>query len=215
MEIFFVRHGQSTANAKGLWQGQLEFPLSPLGKEQARRAGEALAATGAFSGVYTSPLHRAAQTAGIILGALESSGGFRGEVVRFDGLTERHGGVLQGRSLDQARSEEPKLIEKFRSLPAEEAWSLIGAETDEALMRRFGSAVDEIRKIHSTEQSPRAVVVAHGGVLRAFLKKTFGEDALPEGARVPNAALTRVAWRDSSGKPELLFLADTAHLDGL
>lgn len=210
-----MRHGQSTANAKGLWQGQLEFPLSPLGKEQARRAGQALEATGAFSGVYTSPLQRAAQTAGIISEALESSDGFKGEVARFDGLTERHGGVLQGRSLEQARFEEPELIEKFRGLPAEEAWSLIGAETDEALMCRFGSAVDEIRKIHSTEQSPRAVVVAHGGVLRAFLRKTFGEEVLLDRARVPNAALTRVAWRDSGGEPELLTLADTAHLDGL
>jgi broad specificity phosphatase PhoE len=215
MEIFFVRHGQSTANAKGLWQGQLEFPLSPLGKEQARLAGEALAATGTFSGVYTSPLQRAAQTAGIISEALESSGNFRGEVVTFEGLTERHGGVLQGRSLEQASYEEPELIEKFRSLPAEEAWSFVGAETNETLVSRFGSAVEEIRKIHSAEQSPRAVVVAHGGVLRAYLKKTFGEDALPEGARVPNAALTHVAWRDSSGEPELLALADTAHLDGL
>lgn len=210
-----MRHGQSTANAEGLWQGRLEFPLSPLGKEQARRAGEALAATGNFSGVYTSPLSRAAQTAGFISEALGASGGFTGEIVTLDGLTERHGGVLQGHSLEQVRSDSPELIEKFSSLPAEEAWSLVGAETDETLVSRFDSAVDEIRRIHSAGQNPRAVVVAHGGVLRAFLKNTFGEHVLPDNARVPNAALTRVAWGGPSGEAELLALADTAHLDGL
>lgn len=209
-----MRHGQSTANAEGVWQGQLEFPLSALGRDQARRAGTALAATGRFSGVYTSPLARAAETAGIISNELRSSGGFSGEVVSFPGLTERNGGILQGRSFDQARLDSPELIEKFRSLPAEEAWSLVGAETDQELMSRFGSAVDEIRRIHSPEQSPRAVVVAHGGVLRAFLRETFGGDVLPENTRAPNASLTRIAWRSPGQTPELLTLADTKHLEG-
>jgi broad specificity phosphatase PhoE len=34
-ELLLVRHGQSTANAKGIWQGQMEFPLSERGRVQA------------------------------------------------------------------------------------------------------------------------------------------------------------------------------------
>ena len=41
-ELLLVRHGQSTANAKGIWQGQMEFPLSERGRAQASLAGHGL-----------------------------------------------------------------------------------------------------------------------------------------------------------------------------
>lgn len=213
-EAFFVRHGQSTANAEGVWQGQLEFPLSGLGREQARRAGAALAATGGFSGIYTSPLARAAETAELISEELRAAGAFSGEVVALAGLTERHGGILQGRPFERTRAENPELIEKFRSLPEEEAWSLVGAETDGELMLRFGHALTSIHGRQDGLESPRTVVVAHGGVLRAFLRDAFGEGVLPGTVRAPNASLTRVVWR-SLGTPELLDLASTEHLEDL
>lgn len=215
LDIFFVRHGQSTANAEGVWQGQLEFPLSELGRAQARRAGIALAKTGAFSGVYASPLTRAYETASIISEELVSAGKFSGEALELPGLTERHGGALQGRSFDQTSAERPELIDKFRSLPEEEAWSLVGAETDSQLMERFGNALAEIRRRHSGEPETRVAVVAHGGVLRAFLRGTFGADVLPANTRAPNASLTRVFWSSPDERPELIGLADTAHLDDL
>jgi broad specificity phosphatase PhoE len=214
-EMFFVRHGQSTANAESVWQGQLEFPLSELGCEQARRAGVALAATGAFSGVYTSPLTRASETAGIISEELRAASGFAGEVVSLPGLIERHGGLLQGRPFEQTRAENPELIEKFRSLTEEEAWSLVGAETDSELRIRFGDAMADIWEMQSGEENPRAVVVAHGGVLRAFFREVFGAEVLPGTTRAPNASLTRILWRAPGTEPKLLELASTSHLEGL
>jgi broad specificity phosphatase PhoE len=53
-----VRHGQSTANARGIWQGQMEFPLSKEGRRQATLVGRALAHE-PFDGLYSSPLSRA------------------------------------------------------------------------------------------------------------------------------------------------------------
>lgn len=210
-----MRHGQSTANAEGIWQGQLEFPLSRLGREQASRAGIALAGMGSFSGLYASPLSRASETAGIISGELRRAGSFYGEAVELSGLSERHGGLLQGRPFEQTRGENPELIEKFRSLPEDEAWSLLGAETDSQLLDRFGEAVADIQKLHAGEENPRVVVVAHGGVLRAFVRETFGGDVLPGTTRAPNASLTRVYWSSLVQKPRLLALADTAHLESL
>lgn len=210
-----MRHGQSTANAKGVWQGQLEFPLSSLGREQARRAGVALAGMGIVSGLYTSPLARAAETAEIISGELRAAGSFSGEVVELSGLSERHGGILQGRPFEQTRSENPELIEKFRNLPEEEAWSLLGAETDGQLMARFGEALTSIREMQAEEENPRAIVVSHGGVLRAYIRDTFGGEALPGTVRAPNASLTRLYWSNPGQNPELLTLAETTHLEGL
>lgn len=213
-EIVLVRHGQSTANAEGVWQGQLEFPLSGLGRAQASRAGKALASSGAVSGLYTSPLARAFETAELIRDELRSAGKFSGDLVAVPDLTERHGGLLQGRPFEQTRAENPELISKFRSLPEEEAWSLVGAETDAELMTRFGRAVSDIRSRHAGGPA-RAVIVAHGGVLRAFLRATFGGEVLPDTARAPNASLTRVAWEPHAEAPELLELASVSHLEGL
>jgi broad specificity phosphatase PhoE len=63
--LLVVRHGQSTWNAEGRWQGQADPPLSALGEEQARDAGERLAGIG-FSGVVASDLARARRTAEIL-----------------------------------------------------------------------------------------------------------------------------------------------------
>ena len=60
-----VRHGCSTWNTEQRIQGQLDPPLSELGKEQARLLAERLADM-QFDGFYTSDLRRAADTAGAV-----------------------------------------------------------------------------------------------------------------------------------------------------
>jgi broad specificity phosphatase PhoE len=82
-ELILVRHGQSTANARGTWQGQMDFPLSDEGRKQAGMAGLALSRE-TFDGLYSSPLSRAFETASII----RARTGFRGEVIRVEGLSE-------------------------------------------------------------------------------------------------------------------------------
>lgn len=59
--LVLVRHGESTYNAKGVWTGWLDPPLSEKGFEEARQAGEKLKGTH-FDIVYTSDLLRAQQT---------------------------------------------------------------------------------------------------------------------------------------------------------
>src|SRR4051794_39096147 len=90
-EVILIRHGQSTANASGVWQGQLDFPLSYQGRLQAVHAGRALKGAN-ISDIYSSPLSRAFETAEIV--AREAA--FSGEVVPMPDLIERHGGVLEG-----------------------------------------------------------------------------------------------------------------------
>lgn len=60
--IIVLRHGQTTYNAAGIWQGQLDAPLSELGREQARDAAAALMGQG-IDVIYASDLSRAADTA--------------------------------------------------------------------------------------------------------------------------------------------------------
>ncbi|MBD3782715.1 MAG: histidine phosphatase family protein [Micrococcales bacterium] len=59
--IVVLRHGETTHNAGGVWQGQLDSPLSARGEEQAAAVGPAIAALGP-SRVVTSDLQRARRT---------------------------------------------------------------------------------------------------------------------------------------------------------
>jgi broad specificity phosphatase PhoE len=202
-ELLLVRHGQSTANAKGIWQGQMEFPLSERGRAQASLAGLGLSGE-PFEGLYSSPLSRAFETAEII----RDRAGFEGEVVPVDGLSERNGGILEGHTWAEQEQRNPELAKKFLAIPEEERWALVGAETDEEVIARFEEALSSIRALHPG--GSRIVVVSHGGVMRAFLRERFGTGVLPGTQRAANASITRMQW-DESG-PRLLEVASTAHL---
>ncbi len=214
-EIVFLRHGQSTANAAGVWQGQLDFPLSEFGREQARQAGRALAGS-PVAGVYTSPLLRASQTAEGIARELSATGGYENGIVALPGLMERSGGMFEGRVWAEFQQENPDLMEKFMSLPEAEAWRLAGAEDDAQVLVRFEAAVSEIQARHAGSGGS-LLVVSHGGALRAYLRHLFGEEVLTGTRRAPNASLTRVSWSttgSSEGHPRLVDLALTGHLEG-
>ncbi len=202
--MVLIRHGQSTANASGVWQGQMDFPLSELGRGQAEEAGMALGGA-ALSGVYASPLSRAFETAEI----LAQAAGYEGEVIPVAGLTERHGGVLEGHTWAEQEARDPEFAEKFLALPEEERWTLVGAETDEEILARFVEALSSIRAKHAPED--RLLIVSHGGVMRAFLRERFGPSVLPDTERAPNASITRILYGPKNG-PKLLELATTSHL---
>ncbi len=203
-----IRHGQSTANASGVWQGQLEFPLSEEGRRQAAETGQALKQV-KISGIYASPLARAFETAQII--AREA--GFPGEVVPLPGLVERHGGVLQGKTWADQETNNPEFVRRFLALPEEKRWAFAGAETDEEILGRFEEAFSKILSRHPCGDGS-IIVVSHGGVMRAFLRDRFGPSVLPDHERAANASITRLL-HDPAGENtalQLVELASTSHL---
>jgi broad specificity phosphatase PhoE len=202
-ELILVRHGQSTANARGIWQGQMDFPLSDDGRRQAGMAGLALSGE-TLDGLYSSPLSRAFETASII----RARSGFRGEVVCVEGLSERSGGILEGYTWAEQEQRNPELAEKFLAIPEEDRWALVGAETDEHVIARFGEAIASIGARHP--ERSRIVIVSHGGVMRAYLRELFGPEILPGAQRAANASITRMQWDDAG--PHLLEVSATSHL---
>jgi broad specificity phosphatase PhoE len=202
-ELLLVRHGQSTANAKGIWQGQMEFPLSERGRAQASLAGHYLSRE-PFEGLYSSPLSRAFETAEIIRDRTR----FAGKVVPVEGLSERNGGILEGHTWAEQEQRNPELAKKFLAIPEEERWALVGAETDEEVIARFEGALSSIHTLHPG--GSRIVVVSHGGVMRAFLRELFGPEVLPGAQRAANASITRLQWGEMG--PRLLEVGSTAYL---
>ncbi|GAB2965271.1 2,3-bisphosphoglycerate-dependent phosphoglycerate mutase [Amycolatopsis acidiphila] len=101
--LVLLRHGQSTANADDTFAGWLDVPLTERGRWEARNAGKLLAGHGLLPDVvHTSLLHRAIDTAELVLSAL---GRENCPVRRSRRLNERHYGLLQGRSRKAVRAE--------------------------------------------------------------------------------------------------------------
>jgi broad specificity phosphatase PhoE len=95
MPIYFLRHGQSEAQAKGLYPADGEDPpLTIIGKQQAADAIAELTKLN-ISEIISSPLKRALQTAEIVRDSL----GLKNEVEVDNRLTESDVGILQGKPM--------------------------------------------------------------------------------------------------------------------
>ena len=99
MELVFIRHGQSEWNAKNLFTGWRDVPLSEQGLAEAAAAGRKLKEHGyQFDIAFTSVLTRAVKTCNIVL---EESGQLFVPQVKIWRLNERHYGALQGLNKQQ------------------------------------------------------------------------------------------------------------------
>lgn len=94
--LLLLRHGESTANADGLFTGLLDVGLTPRGFDQAEAAARMInAAHLRPDHLYTSTLRRTQQTADIVLTDLDE----RPMLIDADWrLNERNYGALTGRS---------------------------------------------------------------------------------------------------------------------
>src|SRR5262245_51933387 len=97
--LVFVRHGESELNARSrvtrTYCGQNETPLTDVGREQARAAGQKLAKLSYLSpqAAVSSPLSRAVHTLELLLGELAAQVHILPPLI---GLMERSHGCFEG-----------------------------------------------------------------------------------------------------------------------
>ena len=140
-----MRHGQSTWNAEGKWQGQADPPLSEDGIHQAMRAAMVIEP---FELVRASDLERAHHTAQILAKP-------RGlEVLSDTRLRERKAGLWTGLTRDEIEAQFPGFLSDGRRPE--------GYETDDELAERaFAALADFAEEL----AGGTGVVVSHGGVI--------------------------------------------------
>jgi 2,3-bisphosphoglycerate-dependent phosphoglycerate mutase len=158
--ITLLRHGESTGNAQGVYQGRAEFDLSEKGRAQARFLGEYwLAHEVTYTQVISSPQARARQTAEIVSEILEIPLEFD------DQWQEIDNGVLAGLPLEEALEKHP-----FPEIMT--PYDPIGesGESNWDLYRRAVRAVQELVDRPSGEY----LVVSHGGFLNRVLYVILG-----------------------------------------
>ena len=214
--LVLLRHGLSDWNAKNLFTGWVDVPLSDAGEAEARRGGELLVEAGLLPDVvHTSLLRRAISTANI---ALDVCDRHWIPVKRSWRLNERHYGALQGKDKKQTLAEfgEEQFMLWRRSYdvppPPIEAGSEFSQDGDPryadlgAAMPTTECLADVVaRFLPYWEQSVvpdlRAgkvvLLAAHGNSLRALVKHLDGiSDAAIAGLNIPTGIPLRYELDD-------------------
>lgn len=202
--LYLVRHGQTAANQRRLLQGSTDHPLDELGRRQVTLIADRLAKLPPVDAIITSPLQRAVVTASTIGHRLGI------EPVIRHALTELDFGQWENREFTEMIAEDPHTAARFLDHnDFDVGWP--GGETRRAFYDRvwlaFTAILDDYRR-------HRVIVVAHGGVLGAFLAMVQGRSPNDLACYdIKNCSLTEL--RIASDHTFVQMRNDVCHLEQL
>jgi len=155
--FILVRHGETVWNVESRWQGQKDSRLTDLGREQARKVANRLAAM-KISAVYSSDLGRAKEVADTIAASHDLP------VITREDLRERSYGVLEGKTDREAAASEGTWFlgwqaDHLRLAPP-------AGETFQMLVERVMEALYEIAE---NDPGQTVVISTHGGPIKSAL----------------------------------------------
>ncbi|NLT46770.1 MAG: histidine phosphatase family protein, partial [Thermotogaceae bacterium] len=209
-EIYFLRHGQSQSNVENRFaNGNDGYPLTDQGRRQAEKASAFLRSR-AIRKVYTSPIHRAVQTAEIVC----AKWGLTPVVI--DGIREFSVGIFEGKKIaGQARELYVDL--KKRWAAGEMDTRISGGESHREIIDRLWKGIEYALEENSEEP---VLMVSHGGLLSMSLPymcdnldlTTFYEQ---KGVFIRNCSVTSLKARKENSRISLSLLewADDSYLD--
>lgn len=204
LEIYFVRHGQTEWNLKGMLQGKKNSPLTEKGKSQAVKLGEALKDV-EFEGIYASPMVRASLTAEIIKGDRDQA------LYTVPELREMSFGDMEGLT--------KKEFERLHPVQYKNLWedavvydpAAFNGETFAEVDARVMEGLEHLVKSHPG--GGKILVVSHGMTLKNIVTHVLGHgledywnDPVPE-----NTSLTIVSYKE--GKYKMEDFSNTSHLE--
>ena len=202
--VFLIRHGATEWSLSGKYTGLIDLPLLPEGEEAIRSTARVVFGPGKLidplklARVYVSPRQRATRTLGLLLYATAEE--YRREVHRrmvvtedvrewsygeYEGmLTGEIRGIRREKGLDGRERGEGREWDLWRDGAMGE-----GAEGPEDVKRRVDGVIEEVVELQrpwlkegegekgkGREEGERkdVLVVAHGHILRAFVKRWLG-----------------------------------------
>ena len=189
--LVLIRHGQTAWNLENRFTGWRDVGLTPQGEEEAKLAGELLAAKGLdFDLCFASLQTRAIKTLHI---ALEAMGRLWLPVEKHWRLNERHYGGLTGLDKDEMRARHgadqvhiwrrsfdipPPAMEPGGEfdLANDRRYSGIAVPTHESLKDTIARVLPywEERIAPAVKRGERVLISAHGNSLRALVKHLSG-----------------------------------------
>lgn len=161
--LALVRHGESEWNAKNLWTGWTDIPLSEKGRQEARAATEKLKKI-PWDIIFESDLLRAHQTSEIILKTLNS---LNTPILSSPALKERNYGIYTGKN----KFEIEKKIGKAEFKKIRRGWDQPIPE-GETLKDVYNRVVPYylLEILPKLQEGKNVIVSAHSNSVRALIK---------------------------------------------
>lgn len=163
MRILLARHGETSWNAEGRYQGQEDIALSPVGEAQARALGERLRQVDIDRAV-ASPLGRARRTAELALGD-------RAHMLTLDpGLMEIAHGTWEGLLASEIHQRDPDRLQAWRDAP--DSVLMPEGESLQHVINRAWPALAQA--CSGLAHDATLLLVAHDAVNRVLLCRILG-----------------------------------------
>lgn len=188
VDLTLLRHGESTYNAEGLYQGTLDLPvLTPKGRAQAKAAARLLGER--FDALWVSPLARAEETAQTLAQALQLP---KPQTVA--ALREVHLPEWEGRAFADVRKEDPARYLHWKFAPEAFRMTTPVTETHVPVEDVLTRASEIIGQALALPMGSRTLAVTHGGMIRALLVVALGMNPnFLHSAILDNCSVTRLS----------------------
>jgi phosphoserine phosphatase len=197
--IMLIRHPESAWNKKGIYQGQIDTPLSPLGRLQAELVGARLSHE-SVTGVLSSPLKRALVLAKAIARYHHLP------VETHDALTEISHGSWEGFARDEVKERFPEMYESWIDRPHE-----VTFPKGESLQNVHDRAITRVSKLLGTGGNDTWVVVTHDTIARLVIAAAWEQPVLGfSSVSLENAAITTLVGPSLVGS--VRHVNDVGHL---
>ena len=201
LQVYFLRHGETSSSLNGGFCGELDVALTEQGKEMAEAFAQAYAHI-PWKAVFVSPMKRTMATATPLCKAVGLEMQIR------DGLREMSFGKWEEQTRDTVKSQ---YLEDYIHWMTEPAWNppTGGGETAVEVANR---AMPVIAEIEDTCDDGPVLVVAHKTTIRIILCQLLGVDLGRYRDRIdcPAGSLTIVKF-DEHG-PLLQRLGDRSYM---
>ncbi|MFC0052718.1 histidine phosphatase family protein [Streptomyces actinomycinicus] len=201
--LVLLRHGETllTPQRRLSGSGGSDPGLSPVGRDQARAAADALARRGGIDAVVTSPMRRCRETAGSVAARL----GLGVQVDR--DLREADFGGWEGLTFAEVRERHPDDLNAWFASPDSPPSG--GGETMRQVTRRVTAVRDGLMARYA---GATVLVVSHVGPLRTLIRLALQAPAHSLfRMEVAAASLSTVTY-DEDGTATVQTLNDTHHL---
>ena len=157
MKLYMVRHGQTTGNVAGLIYGQVDYPLTQKGRDQAALIRPILEKV-KFDRVYSSDLSRAIETQQIALPGVEG--------IKTPLLREFDVGNLTDLPYAEAEEKYALQLEEART----NGYDWFGGESYDQILDRMRKFLD----ILEADPCENVIAFSHNGMLGFMLQLVLG-----------------------------------------
>jgi len=160
VELWLVRHGETTYNASRRIAGWCDPPLTELGRRQAAAVRTKLDGTD-FASVWSSDLRRAVETSRLAWG----------RAVPDRRIRECNFGIYEGLRFEEVDAADARVFLGFRD------FAMPDGDSHESFLRRIAGFVNEL-------PPGRHLLFVHGGVIRILTQDLGGDRFIPTGSVV-------------------------------